>query len=159
MILSFVLNSSELAPLGGWGSGGSKIPLFGWYFKGKIVKVGPKGPQISIFWQNLLKKWEPKVSGVMEKLQGGGSYADIGCGFGISTLMVAEAFPDAKVYGFDIHEPSISKAKSLAEESGLSDRINYQVADAKSYNGYFDVIAFFDCLHDMGDPEGAARYA
>ena len=108
---------------------------------------------------NLLKKWLPKVSGVMEKLQGGGSYADIGCGFGISTLMVAEAFPDAKVYGFDIHEPSIDKAKSLAEESGLSDRINYQAADAKSYNGYFDVIAFFDCLHDMGDPEGAARYA
>ena len=92
------------------------------------------------------------------KITKGGSYADIGCGFGISTLMVAGAFPDAKVY-FDIHEPSIEKAKSLAEDSGLNNRINYEVADAKSYNGYFDVIAFFDCLHDMGDPEGAAQYA
>ena len=108
---------------------------------------------------NLLKKWLPKVSGVVEKLKDGGSYADIGCGFGVSTLMVAEEFPKAEVYGFDIHKPSIQKAQSIAKEACMEKRIQYTVADAKSYAGKFDVIAFFDCLHDMGDPEGAARYA
>ena len=108
---------------------------------------------------NLIKKWLPLVAGFEEKLKNGGSFADIGCGHGLSTLMVAQAFPDASISGFDIHGPSIDEAKKLAKSAGKLDKIKYGVADAKSYEGKFDYIAFFDCLHDMGDPVGAAKYA
>lgn len=108
---------------------------------------------------NLIKKWLPLVTGFEDKLKNGGSFADIGCGHGLSTLMVAQAFPDATISGFDIHGPSIDEAKKLAKNAGKLDKIKYGVADAKSYKGRFDYIAFFDCLHDMGDPVGAARYA
>ena len=108
---------------------------------------------------NLIKKWLPLIEGFEEKMNSGGSFADIGCGHGLSTLMVAEAFPSAKVAGFDIHGPSIDQAKNLAKEASLLDKIEYGEADAKSYEGSYDYIAFFDCLHDMGDPVGAAKYA
>jgi len=108
---------------------------------------------------NLISRWLPKVDGAEEILKGGGSFADVGCGFGISTLMVAASFPEAKVFGFDIHAPSIEKAKRNACEAGYEGQINYSTADAKSYKGKFDILAFFDCLHDMGDPLGAAQYA
>ncbi len=108
---------------------------------------------------NLIKKWLPLIEGFEEKMRSGGSFADIGCGHGLSTLMVAEAFPSGKVSGFDIHGPSIEQAKKLAKQSGFLEKIEYGVADAKSYKGSFDYIAFFDCLHDMGDPVGAAKYA
>ena len=99
------------------------------------------------------------VVGFEEKLKAGGSFADVGCGHGLSTLMVAQAFPEASVSGFDIHGPSIEEAKKLANRASSSDKIKYEVADSKSYSGDFDYIAFFDCLHDMGDPVGAAKYA
>jgi SAM-dependent methyltransferase len=108
---------------------------------------------------NLIKKWLPLIEGFDKKMSKGGSFADIGCGHGLSTLMVAEAFPLGKVSGFDIHGPSIEEAKKIAEVAGFLEKINYGVADAKSYQGKFDYIAFFDCLHDMGDPVGAAKYA
>lgn len=108
---------------------------------------------------NLVTRWLPKVEGAEDVLNGGGSFADIGCGFGISTQMVAESYPNAKVFGFDIHEPSIEAAKRHAAEAGFEGRIDYQAADAKSYEGSYDILAFFDCLHDMGDPLGAARHA
>ena len=99
------------------------------------------------------------VDGFEEKMKAGGSFADVGCGHGLSTLMVAQAFPEASVYGFDIHGPSIEEAKKLADNSGGFDNLKYETADSKSYGGDFDYIAFFDCLHDMGDPVGAAKYA
>jgi ubiquinone/menaquinone biosynthesis C-methylase UbiE len=108
---------------------------------------------------NLIAKWLPKVDGVVDKLQNGGRFADIGCGFGVSTMMIAEAFPQAEITGFDIHADSIASAKKLAADAGLSERIQYHEASAKSYPGEYDVLAFFDCLHDMGDPLGAAHYA
>ena len=74
-------------------------------------------------------------------------------------MIIAQTFPNAKVCGYDIHEPSIKEAKKLAKEAGLDERIKYTTADAKSYHGKHDYIAFFDCLHDMGDPVGAAKYA
>ena len=108
---------------------------------------------------NLIQKWLPKLSKAIEILKNGGRFADIGCGFGLSTMMIAEAFPDAKISGFDIHEPSIKSAKKYAVDAGLDQVISYKVSDAKSYTGEFDLLAFFDCLHDMGDPLGAAKYA
>ena len=108
---------------------------------------------------NLIKKWLPMIDGFEEKMKLGGSFADVGCGHGLSTLMVAQAFPEARVFGFDFHEPSISEAKKLADSAGSSEKISYEIADAKSYSGNYDYIAFFDCLHDMGDPVGAAKYA
>ena len=108
---------------------------------------------------NLIQKWLPKLTGATDILKNGGRFADIGCGFGLSTLMIAEAFPKANITGFDIHEPSISSAKKHAVDADLNDRISYYVSDAKSYTGEFDLLAFFDCLHDMGDPIGAAKYA
>ena len=108
---------------------------------------------------NLIEKWLPMIDGFGEIMKSGGSFADVGCGHGLSTLMVAQAFPNASVAGFDIHGPSIEEAKKLADSAGILDRIKYEIADSKSYEGKFDYIAFFDCLHDMGDPVGAAKYA
>ena len=92
-------------------------------------------------------------------MNSGASFADIGCGYGLSTMIIAETFPNAIVCGYDIHGPSIDEAKKLAKKAGLENRIKYSTADAKSYEGKHDYIAFFDCLHDMGDPVGAAKYA
>ena len=108
---------------------------------------------------NLIQKWLPKLTRATEILENGGRFADVGCGFGLSTLMIATAFPNAKISGFDIHEPSIKSAKKYAIDANLDDKISYSVSDAKSYVGEFDLLAFFDCLHDMGDPLGAAKYA
>ena len=107
---------------------------------------------------NLVEKWIPNVQGLTEKLTNGASFADVGCGHGISTLMIAEAFPTSKVMGFDIHQPSIEEAKKLAKKAQL-ENVDFVSASAKSYEGEFDVIGFFDCLHDLGDPVGAAKYA
>ncbi len=95
---------------------------------------------------------DPRAEGVKEKLEAGGSAADVGCGHGASTLLLAQAFPKARVCGFDYHDGSIQKAK----EAAASDGISFATASAKTYpaNGGYDLVAFFDCLHDMGDPVG-----
>ena len=92
------------------------------------------------------------------RLKSGGRVADVGCGHGASTVMIAEAFPEAEVVGFDSHAPSIEHANDLARRKGL-DNLRFEVADAQSYRGQYDLIAFFDSLHDMGDPVGAAWHA
>src|SRR6185437_14302546 len=89
----------------------------------------------------------------------GGTVADIGCGHGASVVVLAQKYPQARITGFDFHPPSIDTARSRAEEAGVTAQTNFEVADAKSYTGSYDVICFFDCLHDMGDPVGNARYA
>lgn len=108
---------------------------------------------------NLAAEWLPSLDGVTEQLQSGAHVADVGCGHGASVVAMAEAFPNARFTGIDFHEPSIEIARARAAEAGVSDRCSFQVADAQAYEGDFDVICFFDCLHDMGDPVGAARHA
>jgi SAM-dependent methyltransferase len=103
--------------------------------------------------------WIPALEGVEDKLRDGGRVADVGCGHGASVVVMAEAFPEAHVTGFDFHAPSIEVSRERAEEAGVAERTTFAVAGAKDYEGTFDLICFFDCLHDMGDPVGIARYA
>jgi SAM-dependent methyltransferase len=103
--------------------------------------------------------WIPALDGVVEKLEAGARVADVGCGHGASVVVMAEAFPNAHITGFDFHTPSIETARERASDAGVSDRTTFEVANAKGYDGTYDVICFFDCLHDMGDPVGIARYA
>lgn len=111
------------------------------------------------YMRHLLSEWIPALSGVQEKLTVGGRVADVGCGHGASTILMAQAFPQSRFWGFDYHAPSIEKARAAAATAGVADRVTFEVAPAKSYPGEgYDLIAFFDCLHDMGDPVGAARH-
>ena len=108
---------------------------------------------------NLVAEWIPALDGVADKLRSGGSIADIGCGFGHSCTVMAEAYPKASVHGFDFHGPSIDEARRITADAGLSDRVHFDVASSTGYGGSYDLICFFDCLHDMGDPVGIARHA
>ncbi|MEO8072115.1 MAG: class I SAM-dependent methyltransferase [Acidobacteriota bacterium] len=108
---------------------------------------------------NLVGSWIPALDGVEEKLKAGAKVADIGCGLGASTVLMAQAFPNSNFTGFDYHEKSIEKARQRAAEGGVSDRVKFEVAKAKDFPGSgYDFAAFFDCLHDMGDPVGAASH-
>ncbi|WP_166347940.1 methyltransferase domain-containing protein [Phytoactinopolyspora limicola] len=106
-----------------------------------------------------LPAWLAMLDGTHTTLSNGGRIADVGCGHGASCVVMAEAYPGAHVYGFDFHAASIEIAAQRCAEAGVADRTSFAVADAKSYGGTFDLICFFDCLHDMGDPVGIARYA
>lgn len=108
---------------------------------------------------HLASEWLPSLDGVIEKLETGASVADVGCGHGASIVVMAEAFPASRFTGVDYHEPSIVTARERVTEAGVDARVEFQVADARSYDGTYDLICFFDCLHDMGDPVGAARHA
>jgi SAM-dependent methyltransferase len=109
---------------------------------------------------HLVNSWIPSLTGIEEKLKAGGKVADVGCGHGASTVIMAKAYPNSRFYGFDNHEASIEKARERAEAAGVSDRVTFQVASADSFpNEQYDLICFFDCLHDMGDPHGAAKHA
>ncbi len=108
---------------------------------------------------NLMSSWIPALDGVEEKLRAGAKVADVGCGLGASTILMAEAFPNSTFIGYDYHENSIAMARQRATDAGVSARVNFEVAKAKEYPGNdYDLVAFFDCLHDMGDPAGAARH-
>ncbi|HVT20161.1 MAG TPA: class I SAM-dependent methyltransferase [Mycobacteriales bacterium] len=104
-------------------------------------------------------EWLPALDGVDERLRAGARVADVGCGHGASAVVMAEAYPQAQIVGFDPHAASIETARKRAAEAGCADRVAFEVADAKSYPGTYDLICFFDCLHDMGDPVGIAGYA
>src|SRR5258708_4328114 len=107
---------------------------------------------------HLVGEWLPALDGVVEKLRAGASVADIGCGLGASTIIMAEAFGRSTSAGFDIHEPSIAAARKAAAEAGLDHRARFETATAKELPGTgYDLVCMFDCLHDMGDPVGAAR--
>jgi len=107
----------------------------------------------------LVNAWIPALEGVEEKLQRGARVADVGCGHGASTIVMAKAFPRSTFIGFDYHGPSIEVARHRATEAGVADRVTFERAAAKEFPGTgYDVVAFFDCLHDMGDPVGAARH-
>jgi 2-polyprenyl-3-methyl-5-hydroxy-6-metoxy-1,4-benzoquinol methylase len=108
---------------------------------------------------NLISSWIPALSGVQEKLMEGARVADVGCGHGSSTILMAQAFPKSKFFGFDYHPASIETARNRAKEAGVQDRVNFEVTAAKEYPGEdYDFVTFFDCLHDMGDPIGAATH-
>jgi SAM-dependent methyltransferase len=108
---------------------------------------------------NLVTSWIPALDGVEEKLRRGAQVADVGCGHGASTILLAQSYPSSKFVGFDYHEPSISWARKAASRAGVADRVRFEVAASKSFPGTgYDLVAFFDCLHDMGDPVGAAEH-
>jgi SAM-dependent methyltransferase len=108
---------------------------------------------------HLVSEWIPALDGVAAKLERGGKVADIGCGHGASTIIMAKAFPRATFVGFDYHQASIEAARTRAAAAGLSDRVRFEVASATSFPGSdYDLVALFDCLHDMGDPVGTARH-
>jgi SAM-dependent methyltransferase len=103
--------------------------------------------------------WIPALDGVQAKLEAGARVADVGCGHGASVVVMADAYPNSRFWGFDYHQPSIEIARERAAEAGVADRTAFEIASAKEYPGSYDLICFFDCLHDMGDPVGTAGYA
>ena len=108
---------------------------------------------------HLVAEWIPSLQGVEEKLTSGARVADIGCGHGASTVIMAEAFPNSEFVGFDYHEASIERAREIAADAGLSERVSFATASAKDYPGTdYDLVCVFDCLHDMGDPVGASAH-
>jgi SAM-dependent methyltransferase len=108
---------------------------------------------------NLTSSWLPALTGVEEKLLAGGRIADVGCGLGASTVLLAQRYPDAAIVGSDYHETSIELARKRAAESGVGDRVSFEVASAQAFGGTgYDLVATFDCLHDMGDPLAAAGH-
>jgi SAM-dependent methyltransferase len=120
---------------------------------------------VAAFYRNgynasLVPEWLPALEGVVEKLERGALVADIGCGHGHSTVLMATAFPQSRFVGVDTHAESIEAARANAEAAGVADRVTFELGDAQSYPGEgYDLVCFFDCLHDLGDPVGAARRA
>jgi SAM-dependent methyltransferase len=108
---------------------------------------------------HLVQEWLPALEGVVAKLESGASVADVGCGHGVSTTFMAKAYPNSRFFGFDYHDGSIEDARKGVQAAGLSDRVTFDVHSAKTFpaRGY-DLVCFFDCLHDMGDPVGALRH-
>jgi len=108
---------------------------------------------------NIVQNWLPALDGVTDKLTKGAKVADVGCGVGFSTLLMADAFPESEFIGFDFHEPSIEQARQHAKDHGVADRVRFEVSTAKEIKeDGFDLITFYDCLHDMGDPRGCASH-
>ncbi len=120
---------------------------------------------VAAFYRNgyrasLVSQWLPALDGVVDRLEAGIEVADVGCGHGHSTLLMAQAFPRSRFRGFDTHAPSIAEAQRHASEAGLADRVNFEVAKADDYPGSsYGLVCFFDTLHDLGDPVAAARHA
>lgn len=110
--------------------------------------------------ENLTSVWIPKLEGVDEKLRKGARVADVGCGHGASTILLAQAYPNSRIFGFDCHAASIEVAKARAADASVGDRVRFDVADARSFGGGpYDLICFFDSYHDLGDPHLAAAHA
>jgi SAM-dependent methyltransferase len=108
---------------------------------------------------NLVESWIPSMSDVKQKMEAGARVADVGCGKGASTILMAQAFPNSRFFGYDYHDKSIQAARDSAKRQGVADRVTFEVASAKNFPGSdYDLVAVFDCLHDMGDPIGAAAH-
>lgn len=106
---------------------------------------------------NLVSSWLPAVDGIVQRLQQGIAVADVGCGFGASTVLLAQHYPNSTFAGFDYHDASIAAARGRAAEAGVVGNVSFEVSGAQDFPGQYDLICLFDCLHDMGDPVGAAR--
>jgi SAM-dependent methyltransferase len=132
---------------------------FGWHQHCKELFEGTERFFRPSYAGNLISSWIPALEGVEAKLKAGARVADVGCGHGASAILMAQAYPNSTFVGYDYHEPSIAAARERAQAAGVADRIRFELAGAKDFPGKdFDLIAFFDCLHDMGDPIGAARH-
>ena len=110
------------------------------------------------YLNHLTTDWIPALDGVEAALVAGARVADVGCGHGASTLLLAEAYPASRVTGFDADPGSVEAARKRAAEAGLADRVTFEVASATTFDGAYDLVCFFDCLHDMGDPVGACAH-
>jgi SAM-dependent methyltransferase len=155
-----------------------EVPASMWFDEGKAIDAFRTGKGVSwgdhdarlhcgvaAFFRNayrgsLLTEWIPALDGVVDRLQEGIAVADVGCGHGHSTILMAEAFPKSRFYGFDVHPASIEAARRNAVEAGVESCVHFQVARSADYPGNnYGLVCFFDCLHDMGNPVEAARYA
>jgi SAM-dependent methyltransferase len=131
----------------------------GWHEHDSCLFVGTERFFRPNYRAHLIDEWIPALEGVEAKLKVGARAADVGCGLGTSTILMAQAYPKSTFVGFDYHPESIQLAREAARKAGVSDRVKFEAAKAKDYPGTgYDFVAFFDCLHDMGDPEGAARH-
>ena len=132
---------------------------FGWHEHHQCLFRGTERFFRPGYNANLVPAWIPALDGVKAKLERGAVVADVGCGHGASTIVMAQAFPKSKFYGFDYHEESIKRAREAAKEAGVADRITFERAAAKDFPAKnYDLVAMFDCLHDMGDPVGAGKH-
>jgi SAM-dependent methyltransferase len=135
----------------------------GWHAHNSDVHVGCERFFRTTYNAHLLTEWLPALDGVVEKLERGASVADVGCGHGASTILMARSFPRSTFVGSDYHSGSVEVARLRAAEAGVGDRVRFEVAPAISFSGSvqdggYDLVTMFDCLHDMGDPVGAARH-
>jgi len=131
----------------------------GWHEHEKGLFEGTERFFRPTYLANLVSSWIPALEGVEAKLKAGARVADIGCGHGASTLLMAKSYPASHFIGFDYHQASIEAARAKAAAAGLADRVEFEIAPAKAFPGKnYDLVAFFDCLHDMGDPVGAAKH-
>jgi 2-polyprenyl-3-methyl-5-hydroxy-6-metoxy-1,4-benzoquinol methylase len=150
--LGSVLDSPKIIEVAKSGAG------FGWGEHHPHVHNGCESFFRAGYNANLLSSWLPSLDGVVEKLEQGARVADIGCGHGASTILMATAFPNSTFVGSDYHDGSIATARQRAEEAGVADRATFEIAPAATHpGGDYDLVTMFDCLHDMGDPVGAAR--
>jgi 2-polyprenyl-3-methyl-5-hydroxy-6-metoxy-1,4-benzoquinol methylase len=131
----------------------------GWHEHGHDVHEGCERFFRTAYNANLVSDWLPSLDGVVEKLERGISVADVGCGHGASTILMAQAYPRSTFVGSDYHEGSIETARARAQAAGVADRVRFETAPADGYSGNgYELVTMFDCLHDMGDPIGAARH-
>jgi 2-polyprenyl-3-methyl-5-hydroxy-6-metoxy-1,4-benzoquinol methylase len=151
--LGSVLDSPKIAEAARSGAG------FGWHEHVHDVHEGCERFFRPGYNANLTSGWLPALDGVVAKLERGALVADVGCGYGASTILMAQAFPNSTFAGSDYHDGSIETARHHAQEAGVSERVSFETTPAAAYSGTgYDLVTMFDCLHDMGDPVGAARH-
>jgi 2-polyprenyl-3-methyl-5-hydroxy-6-metoxy-1,4-benzoquinol methylase len=151
--LGSMIDSPKIAEAARTGAG------FGWHQHVHDVHEGCERFFRTGYNANLTSQWLPALDGVVTKLQEGALVADVGCGHGASTILMAQAYPNSTFAGSDYHDGSIATARRLAAEAGVAERIRFETAPAAAYGGSgYDLVTMFDCLHDMGDPVGAARH-
>jgi SAM-dependent methyltransferase len=153
LALGSVVDSPRIAEAAQDGGG------FGWHEHVHDVHEGCERFFRPGYNANLVEAWLPALDGVVDKLERGARVADVGCGHGASTILMATAFPNSTFVGSDYHAGSIETARARAEAAGVADRVSFEVTPAAGYSGDgYDLVTMFDCLHDMGDPVGAARH-
>jgi ubiquinone/menaquinone biosynthesis C-methylase UbiE len=132
---------------------------YGWHEQTTNVHVGCERFFRPGYVANLVPNWIPALHGVADKLERGGKVADVGCGLGSSSVLLGRAYPNSTIHGSDYHGESIELARKNATDAGVADRVSFDVANAQTFKGKnYDLVATFDCLHDMGDPLGAAKH-
>lgn len=131
----------------------------GWHERHPKLFCGCEAFYKTGYQAHLVQDWIPALEGVEAKLKAGAKVADVGCGHGASTILLAQAYPNSTFFGFDYHDQSIETAQQRAEQAGVADRVTFQTATAKDFPGAeYDLVCYMDCLHDLGDPVGAAKH-